>query len=66
MQGYADNFIFVIPVEYPEHTKEQPFCWDSACPCHEIEDFIATVAKQVQDGVFTPQEATDFRKGKGI
>jgi hypothetical protein len=30
---YADNFIPVIPTEYSYHTDENPFCWDSDCPC---------------------------------
>ncbi len=66
MQGFADNFIPVIPVDYLEHTDEKPFCWNAACPCHEDQESITTVAQHVQDGLFTPQEATDFVAGKGI
>ncbi len=66
MQGYADNFIFVIPVDYPEHTQEKPFCWNTLCPCHEDQDNISLVGQQVQEGLFTTQEATDFVSGKGI
>ncbi len=66
MEGYGDNFIPVIPVEEKEHTPEKPFCWNSACHCHEDEALIAQVASYVADGLMTPEEATDFVAGKGI
>ena len=67
MEGFADNFIPVIPLEDDTlHPSEKPFCWDTTCPCHEDQDNIATVAQQVQDGLFTPSEATDFVNGKTI
>jgi hypothetical protein len=47
MQGFGDNFIFVIPVDYLEHTDEKPFCWNGSCTCHEDQDTIALVAQQV-------------------
>ena len=59
MQGFGDNFIPVIPVDYLEHTDEKPFCWNGSCACHEDQDNIALVAQQVQEGLFTPQEATE-------
>jgi len=61
-----DNFILVIPVDELEHTPEKPFCWDSACPCHEDGLLIEEVSVFVQDGLMTPQEATDFVAGRGI
>ncbi len=66
MQHYGDNFIPVIPGEELEHTPEKPFCWDSACDCHEDQEAIAHVSQQVQDGLFTSDEATDFVRGRGI
>ncbi len=67
MQGFGDNFILVIPVEDELiHSQENPFCFDSTCPCHEDQDSIAIVAQHVQDGLFTPQEATDFVNGRTI
>jgi hypothetical protein len=66
MELFGDNFIPVIPVDELEHTSTQPFCWDETCPCHEDQDSIQTVAQQVQDGLFTPKEATDFVRGRGI
>lgn len=62
----ADNFAYVVPVDEILHTANNPFCWDTTCPCHEEQDTIATVAKHVQDGLFTPQEATDFVNGKTL
>jgi hypothetical protein len=66
MQGFGDNFIPVIPVDYLEHTSEKPFCWNGSCACHKDQDNIAQVGQQVQEGLFTLQEATDFVAGKGI
>ncbi len=67
MQNFGDNFTLVIPVEDELiHSEETPFCWDSTCPCKEDQDAITTVAQHVQDGLFTPQEATDFVNGRTI
>lgn len=66
MEPMADNFIPVIPVDYIEHTEEKPFCWNGSCPCYEDEQAIAQVNQTVQDGLMTPEEATDFVKGRGI
>ena len=61
-----ENFAYVIPVDELEHTPEKPFCWDSSCPCHEDDLLIEEVAIFVQQGLMTPQEATDFVAGRGI
>lgn len=66
IQSYGDNFIPVIPVDYREHTDEKPFCWSETCPCHENNEAIAAVNYAVQEGLMTPDEATDFVKGRGI
>ncbi len=66
MEPYGDNFIPVIPVDYKEHTREKPFCWNDTCPCHEDEAAITVVNQAVQDGLMTPDETTDFVKGRGI
>lgn len=67
MEGFADNFIPIILQEDDTlHLPQRPFCWDSTCPCHEDQETIATVAQQVQDGLFTPEEAADFVNGKTI
>lgn len=62
----TDNFTPVIPIDYREHTDHRPFCWDDHCPCREDQEAIAQVAQWVKDGLMTPQQATDFVKGKGI
>jgi len=59
-----DNFAYVVPVDHSYHTEENPFCYDQTCPCHEDEDAIAAVNYSVQDGLLTPEEATDFTLGK--
>jgi len=59
-----DNFAYVIPVDHVEHTDDNPFCWDVACDCHEDDLAIAAVYQAVQDGLMTPDEATDFVLGK--
>jgi hypothetical protein len=67
MQGFADTFILVIPLEDNQlHTNEHPFCFDPNCPFKEDQELIAQVAQQVQDGLFTPQEATNFVSGKTV
>lgn len=67
MQAYGDNFIPFISVENEMlHLSDSPFCWDRTCPCHEDQDHITLVAQQVQDGLFTPDEATNFVNGKTI
>jgi hypothetical protein len=66
MEPYADNFIPVIPVDYEEHTTENPFCWNETCPCHEDQEAITQIAQHVNDGLMTPDEATDFVGGRGI
>jgi hypothetical protein len=68
MQGFGDNFTPVILLEDERlHTDTHPFCSiDPHCPCHEDQELIQPVAKQVQDGLFTPEEATRFTAGKTI
>lgn len=66
LQPYGDNFIPVILVDYREHTDEKPFCWDATCDCHDDQDAINQVAGFVADRLMTPEEATDFVKGRGI
>ncbi len=61
---YGDNFIPVIPTDYREHTAEHPFCWNPTCPCHEDSEEINAIYQAVQDGLMTPEEATDFVLGK--
>jgi hypothetical protein len=57
---------FIEESEYQEHTLTNPFCGDPSCPCHENRDNIQVLAEQIQDGLLTPQEATDTVNGKII
>ena len=61
-----DNFTYLIFVDHVLHTPDKPFCYDAVCDCHEDEVLIFQVSLHVQDGLMTPDEATDFVKGKGI
>lgn len=61
-----DNFTYLVPVDYELHTPEKPFCYDAPCECHEDDVLIFQVWLHVADGLFTPDEATDFVKGRGI
>ena len=61
-----DNFLYLISVDGIEHTADLPFCWDRACPDKEDQEEIARVYQWVQDGLMTPQEATDFINGRMV
>ena len=61
-----DNFAYILPVDEVEHTPESPFCYDPTCDCHEDQIEIARVAQHIQDGLITPDEATDFVTGKQV
>ncbi len=65
IEPYGDNFSYVIPVEDGlEHTLFRPFCYDQTCYCHEDDEAIAAINQAIQDGLLTPEEATDFVLGK--
>jgi hypothetical protein len=64
IQPFGDNFIPVIPVEYSYHTQQQPFCWDSDCPCHTDTEAIAHVQQEYEAGLLTAEEAIRTIKGE--
>jgi hypothetical protein len=66
MEPYGDNFIPVIPIDYQQHSDERPFCWDQTCPCHDDEEVILETSQAVEDGLMTPEEATDFVNGRMV
>jgi hypothetical protein len=67
MQGYADNFILVIPSEDDLlHTQEHPFCGNETCPCREDQEALSTVNAAVLNGLLTPDEATAFIQGRTV
>ena len=51
---------------YKEHTDSKPFCWNSSCNCHEDHDALSQVNQYIQDGLLTPEEATNLVNGKTI
>ena len=58
----------VIPMEDGIiHTKDSPFCSvDPACPCHEDSELLSDVARAVEQGLLTPDEATRVVMGKTV
>jgi hypothetical protein len=48
------------------HTDHDPFCSDPHCPCHNDPDRIAQVNQHYQDGLLTPDEATNYVLGKTL
>ena len=65
MQQPPDNFSYIVLVESTYHTDEQPFCFtDGNCPCHEDQEAVKRVEEWIQEGLLTPQEATNYISGK--
>ncbi len=55
----------VVPTDAPLHTDDNPFCFiDPTGSCRENPLLIAQVAQFIDDGLLTPDEATDFVAGK--
>lgn len=67
MRPEEEHTTYVVPVDYLLHTPGNPFCpVDPSCPCHVDRENIAQVASFVQEGLMTPEEATDFVNGRMI
>jgi hypothetical protein len=66
MQHYGDNFVLVVPDEYPLHTPEHPFCPDETCLCHEDQEALSVVNAAVLNGTLTPDEAVAFVQGRTV
>ena len=67
MQGFFDTFLPVILIKDDPQHQERGFCYDASCMCREDnEAAIASIHQAVQDGLLTPQEATDIVAGKMI
>lgn len=50
-----------------DHTNLHPFCpVDPSCLCHEDLALLAPLAQAVQDGLMTPDEATDYAMGRTL
>ncbi len=62
--------VYSVPILVPVeddllHSEAYPFCaLDPTCGCHEDPLLIAEVANAVNEGLLTPDEATDFVAGK--
>ena len=48
-----------IPVYY-FHSFEQPFCHDTACPCHSRHQEVARLLGNVLEGIVTLREAANL------
>lgn len=67
LRSFADNFISVTPTDDKQYTDEHPFCLTTpSCPCHEDSDLLAPIAQAVNDGLMTPNEATDYVMGRTL
>jgi len=67
MKHYGDNFLPVVPTDIPMHTVEHPFCGiDPTCPCHEDPENIQALAQAIEEGLLTPEEATEIIRGRTI
>jgi hypothetical protein len=64
IESYADNSIPIVPCDQIGHVDDTPFCWNQACDCHGDDEAIAAIYQAVQDGLLTPEEATDLVLGK--
>ncbi|EFH89424.1 hypothetical protein Krac_10979 [Ktedonobacter racemifer DSM 44963] len=63
---YGENFLPVISNDTQRHRVTSPFCFVPSCPCHEDQENIAEVTRYINDGLLTPQEATDHVAGKHL
>jgi hypothetical protein len=51
-------------VDLTVHTPDHPFCYDPKCTCRENKEAIERVQQWVQEGLMTPQEATQYILGR--
>lgn len=56
MQSYGDNFIPIIPNDYPIHTVEHPNCSNTDCPCYD--GIKQELTEQYLEGLVSPNDAT--------
>lgn len=65
---YGENVRPVVLMDDPIiHTEDRPFCPDWSCICHEEDhEAIARVAQWVEDGLLTPDEATEYILGRTL
>ena len=46
------------------HTVDHPFCYDPLCSCHSDQEAIQRVQQWVEQGLMTPDEATNYISGR--
>jgi hypothetical protein len=61
-----DTVPYLVYVDHLLHTDAKPFCFDETCDCHDDDVAVYQVSLYIQDGLMTPEEATEFVKGRGI
>lgn len=63
----ADPTAIPIPMEDASlHSDTSPFCYDPSCTCHKKPFRIKQVMEAVQNGLFTPEEASAFVTGHSL
>lgn len=63
----ADSTPILIPMEDDSlHTTTSPFCYNPTCSCHKQASRIEQIAQAVQEGLFTPEEASAFVAGHNL
>ncbi len=53
-------------IDPTSHTAAHPFCCDPACSCHRDLQAIEQVNTWVQQGLMTPDEATNYILGRTL
>ncbi len=66
MQGQSQDPITIPMEDELVHTKTNPFCSDPTCPDKNDPKLLAEVARQVENGLLTPDEATRTVLGRQL
>jgi len=66
MQGQSQDPITIPMEDDLVHTDTNPLCSDSTCPDKNDPKLLAEVARQVEDGLLTPDEATRTVLGRQL
>ena len=66
MQGQSQDPIVIQMGDDLVHTKTNPFCSDPTRPDKNDPELLAEVARQVEDGLLTPDEATRTVLGRQL
>jgi hypothetical protein len=67
MANHREHQPIVIPMKDDLiHTQQHPFCSDPKCPCKEDSQLLSDVARAVEQGLLTPDEATRIAQGQTL